>query len=847
MAKKKIHPQYYFSPRIQKQLALIPRYPLTVVEAPSGFGKTTAVREYLASIGKGEGKQRVLKRWYTCFGESPEKTWSGICNLFRKQDGAMTDALADLGVPSLENLPDVTALLQQYHSSQMAYLVIDNYQLFATTVQKELLAAFAAYQNKKLRIIVITQHLASLSHAGKTTHSSETYHTITDNDFAFDKAGIVDYCQLAGIAITADKIEHIQAACQGWIAAIRLQLKHFQETGRLVGPKGISELVETAVWNKLPAKAKEFMLGVSLLDGVTRQQAVIMNGGAAVPKEASDLRAVDFFVRRVPDKKNSYFLHAILRDYLQEQFAGQSQSFKHTMLGRAAAACQAEGDYCQAALFFMRVADYDSILAMPLTDQYFFNHQGKDIIQFFSRLFRECPPKTLLRHPLMVITVGIQFYKKGMREDYLRALQLMEEFFKTPPGPAEMPERELYRVKGEFEMLRFMLCYNDVVAMNVHHKKAHEYLSHVSVPPRSRLFEGNLPWAAGIPSVLSAYWRQSGELQDMLAALDECLPFYTELVGGHGAGGEIAMRAEAAFVRGDDLEAEVLCYKTLYAAQKRGQTSSCLCAELTLARIGILRGDEKLYTTACKDIVGEMERARQTALTRESEICFAHLDLAFGKTDDLPDWLHSLEAIRRTFYRLTQPHAIMLHCWMLLLEKRWAELYALIEMTIPTTRAMHFALLQVYHLIFLARAAMEEKRDTNAAVYLREALAIALPDRVYLPFAEHCGVLLPLLEKVKNDFDGQRMEECLSLCHRWAKGTAVLRKTLSVESRVLTSRQAEFLSMAAEGNSNAQIAARFGVSSDNVNKVLRSAYVKLNVRNRTEAGAYFLRSTKQGI
>ena len=68
-----------------------------------------------------------------------------------------------------------------------------------------------------------------------------------------------------------------------------------------------------------------------------------------------------------------------------------------------------------------------------------------------------------------------------------------------------------------------------------------------------------------------------------------------------------------------------------------------------------------------------------------------------------------------------------------------------------------------------------------------------------------------------------------------------------MESRVLTSRQAEFLSMAAEGNSNAQIAARFGVSSDNVNKVLRSAYVKLNVRNRTEAGAYFLRSTKQGI
>lgn len=193
-------------------------------------------------------------------------------------------------------------------------------------------------------------------------------------------------------------------------------------------------------------------------------------------------------------------------------------------------------------------------------------------------------------------------------------------------------------------MLRFMLCYNDVVAMNVHHKKAHEYLSHVSVPPRSRLFEGNLPWAAGIPSVLSAYWQQSGELQDMLAALDECLPFYTELVGGHGAGGEIAMRAEAAFVRGDDLEAEVLCYKTLYAAQKRGQTSSCLCAELTLARIGILRGDEKLYTTACKDIVGEMERAgRRRSPAKAKYVSRTSI------------WLSAKRTIYRTGYTLWKP------------------------------------------------------------------------------------------------------------------------------------------------------------------------------------------------
>lgn len=38
---------YYFSQHLREILAGIPSYGLTVIEAPSGFGKTTALREYL--------------------------------------------------------------------------------------------------------------------------------------------------------------------------------------------------------------------------------------------------------------------------------------------------------------------------------------------------------------------------------------------------------------------------------------------------------------------------------------------------------------------------------------------------------------------------------------------------------------------------------------------------------------------------------------------------------------------------------------------------------------------------------------------------------------------------------
>ena len=39
--------QHYIPERLKKQLAKIPQHSLTLVEAPSGFGKTTAVSDYI--------------------------------------------------------------------------------------------------------------------------------------------------------------------------------------------------------------------------------------------------------------------------------------------------------------------------------------------------------------------------------------------------------------------------------------------------------------------------------------------------------------------------------------------------------------------------------------------------------------------------------------------------------------------------------------------------------------------------------------------------------------------------------------------------------------------------------
>lgn len=73
-AKERMKDDYYLSERLLHELRKIPQYPLTVVEAPSGAGKTTAVREYL----KEHVAQTINEYWYTAIGETAYKAWANI-------------------------------------------------------------------------------------------------------------------------------------------------------------------------------------------------------------------------------------------------------------------------------------------------------------------------------------------------------------------------------------------------------------------------------------------------------------------------------------------------------------------------------------------------------------------------------------------------------------------------------------------------------------------------------------------------------------------------------------------------------------------------------------------------
>ena len=111
--------------RINRELASIFKFPLTIVEAPMGYGKTTAVREFLALKGV-----PVIWTSFLSGDDTASGFWERLSTEISKIDQVAADRLKSLGVPA--DAPQTAMAISIIN--EMVYkpnttLVIDDFHL----------------------------------------------------------------------------------------------------------------------------------------------------------------------------------------------------------------------------------------------------------------------------------------------------------------------------------------------------------------------------------------------------------------------------------------------------------------------------------------------------------------------------------------------------------------------------------------------------------------------------------------------------------------------------------------------------------------------------------------------
>ena len=115
--------QLYFSDEIQRKLSGIYRSGLTMIEAPAGYGKSTAVRWAMKKLPA----EQV--RWFTAVSFQQDTSLDWFIRQIGSLDASAGNALRELGFLNRSNVSDAADILSRLSISEPCYLILDNFQL----------------------------------------------------------------------------------------------------------------------------------------------------------------------------------------------------------------------------------------------------------------------------------------------------------------------------------------------------------------------------------------------------------------------------------------------------------------------------------------------------------------------------------------------------------------------------------------------------------------------------------------------------------------------------------------------------------------------------------------------
>lgn len=836
-------PNTYFLPgRIKKVLSNISNYPATVVEAPSGFGKTTAVREFL----KSNTPKDSTATWITCLGEPTEKSWDSFCSTLSQFDADSARYLKRLKIPTDNNLADIAYAMKRCDGNDKTYIVIDNFQFMSENLPASIIDALAAHGNPNLHIIFITQPIQYLDN--RKIQNENILH-IGSEIFIFNLDDTREYLAQKNINLDEKSLADIYKNTEGWIAALNLQRIGYEQLGKFEKTADMDALIKSVIWNHLSPGEKDFLMSVSVLDSFTYEQARIMSKQARttpdrnrtpsnkiasseeeLPDYANALLETNDFIRFDKEEK-AYVLHALFHSYLTQEFDKLSDAKKEEIWKLAGQAYASRDFNYSALLCFLKIEDYDSIFNLPLRGDEFTSYISAGSTEALINVVENCPEEIMRQNPMKLMVIAFELFMTGGGEAFAKAYDIIKTLIQDKEAQNktnhEISDKDYRVIAGESARLESFMHFNDIEKMSDKHREA---LTLLHGP--STLQDWRDSWTFGQPSVLYLFWSKSGELNHQLDLMDQCLPYYYKLTYGHGTGAESLMRAEALLMKGNDKAAELLCHKALYMAASKDQDSICYGAELVLARIAMLRGDLESLNTILSNMNKRLMDGTEPGGQKIVDLAYAFLETSFGFFIDI-EWLSDITLIKKNLYPVASFYGIYIYMKMLLINKEYSAVYGLSQPILEELEKYNFLLPKLYFLIFTA-IAKHNLKDEDALKILDQALDIAVPDRIYMPFAEQ-GIMLEPLLRQREKREG--VKDILDLTKRLDSGIHRIRSERS-ERPILTQREREIAELASLGLTNNQIAAQLFISVNTVKVLLKRVFAKLNIKSRTQLSDY---------
>jgi LuxR family maltose regulon positive regulatory protein len=821
MSKKYNTKSLYFTEKLKNKLSDITHYPLTIMEAPCGYGKTTAAEEFLNKCDK-----KVL--WIVLDTNSTSNFWIKFCNSLSEIDKDIALKMERMDIPKDEiSLEEFFILFEDINFLEETILVIDNFQLVQDKIVNNFIISITEKLVKKLHIVILTQNRSLENILDIILRKQLNY--ITKSYFELDASEIQKYYMLCGICLNDDEAANLYKYCGGWISVLYFEMLNYIENGIFQSEDNIYFLVEKIMNNKFSEESKINFLKLCFCKDFTVEKLKFLFESTDVSDFIHEIHNANLFIKYDVDKK-VYCIQKILKDYLKKSFEKLDTNFQNKIMLRMGKWYENTEEYLQAILIFYKIKDFESIFSMNIRADNITKDMTEKERDIILEIVQTCPSEIRRKYckNLIVFAWILSQYKEW---DYLESLR--DEIETSIKNSETLSEKEKTNLMGELTFLSAITTYKDIQSMSEEGKKAYDMLG-----GQIKLIDLRESWTYGSPSMLHIFYRKRGELDKEFKKISEGIPYYYKITNNHGYGAEAVMGAEILLNRGDFRGAEISCYKAIYMSESKKQYSIYLCAVFVMLRIAIIHGNSSQFNAILKMVKEKIEPHK---LNRTMDLCEGFIFSNIGQIELIPNWLSLGNIEKEELSFLSVSYANIIYGKTLFLKGEYLKLLGISQQFLEVASTFSNIYSYIYTYIHMAAANLKLGERGAALEYLKSALEMAIPDRLYMPFAENGEYILDILNEVKqDDLYKNQIQDILKLYNDYKDGIEKIRASCLLNKiPQMTEREMEVAKLAAKNLTNKEIAEQLYISQNTVKFYLKSIFSKLSIKSRSKLKTYF--------
>jgi len=803
--------------RVNRALESIFNYPMTIVEAPMGFGKTTAVREFLVA-------KDTPVIWTSFLSEDDTASWfwERLAAEIGKFDKAAGISLQKLGVPSnTHQTAAIISILDEMDYKPNTVLVIDDFHLARSMRVTSLFRRFVMEMPDDFHIVILTRDttnldITELSVKGLCNVVSQDTLRFTDNE-------IEDYCDLMGFTAGRGEMRKIADYTGGWISLIYLIMLGM-ERGIPVDRNGvINELVEKVLYNAFDERIKRFLMRLSVMDIFTVEQAVFVTQEEESEEILQKLRRENAFVT-FDEAAGVYKIHNVLLDFLRGKLKDKEE--RAGLYRRLGEWYLARSEYRTAYGYLCRAGETERILTLLDNENTITSDSATfdGVLDMFAVLPRELLHKYPLAY-LQYIAVILTNGDPNAFQDGVTRLNELQEACIRAEGPVPHGRD---RILAEIYLTRIFAVFNDAEKMAACIKKA-QYLLNGDI---SCLQKRDAEFTLGSPHFLHTCYREPGSLKEITEIMASDFTIFAELADGCGTGCDYVVKAEYALETGDWQAAELNAFKAIYKAQTKEQVGLMICAYHVLVRLYIFQGKVNEALELLRLLRQDVMRANNLYYNTGLELVEGYVYGCLTRLDSIPVWLQTGDMSPAHFFYEGLGFSYIVYGKALLLSKNYIKLEMLTD-----EFARCFAIFRnqfgfLHNQIFRAASKYSLYGMEAGCAALREAFDMAREDHIILPFAEYAPVIIDMVRHIVHSQSRDvYVNEVLRACGQYMESLKHSAQTVAS----LSARELEILALAAEGFKRDEIAEKLYVTAGTVQTHLHNIYLKLEVSGRTAA------------